>query len=78
MSPTCPQEGPKMAPRGLEDAPRAKDREGLDQSEGAERSFTVPGCVAEVRFRGADCCCVVVVDVVVDVIEHSFLKNNYC
>eukprot|EP00959_Pyramimonas_sp_CCMP1952_P464451 9486631-Pyramimonas_sp.AAC.1 len=27
------------------------------QSEGAERSFTVPGCVAEVEFRGADCCC---------------------
>ena len=27
------------------------------QNEGAERSFTVPGCVAKVGFRGADSCC---------------------
>ena len=29
----------------------------VNQSEGAERSFTVPGCVAKVGFRVADSCC---------------------
>eukprot|EP00959_Pyramimonas_sp_CCMP1952_P302752 6334601-Pyramimonas_sp.AAC.1 len=28
------------------------------QSEGAERSFAVLGCVAEAGFCGADCCCI--------------------
>ena len=28
--PNCPQEGSTMVPRGLQDAPRARDRKGLD------------------------------------------------
>eukprot|EP00959_Pyramimonas_sp_CCMP1952_P018061 382629-Pyramimonas_sp.AAC.1 len=40
----------------------------LCQSEGAERSFIIPGCAALVGIRGEDyVCCVVVV-----VVEHYF------
>eukprot|EP00959_Pyramimonas_sp_CCMP1952_P031113 652343-Pyramimonas_sp.AAC.1 len=42
----------------------------VDQSEGAERSFIVPGCEAGSGIRGEDsvCCVVVVVGVVVVVV----------
>eukprot|EP00959_Pyramimonas_sp_CCMP1952_P190037 3975661-Pyramimonas_sp.AAC.1 len=39
----------RMRPAAIEEQQLCKH-----QSEGAERSFTVPGCVAEVGFRVAD------------------------
>ena len=62
IPPSSPRPTPLKGCRGRGKPHPAGDdggfgRANIHQSEGAERSYTVPGCVAEVCFRDADSCC---------------------